>query len=71
MSFFFDNKESNKEENSSMVFMQLFCSTLMTAVMIKNICSKHKSCYRRFKEINPKEQHTVNFFTKLAKREIT
>jgi len=60
----------DKKENSSMVFMQLFCSTLMTAVMIKNICSKHKSCNGRFKEIDPKEQHTVNFFTKLAKKAI-
>lgn len=51
-----------------MVFIQLFCSTLMTSVMIKNICSKHKSCNSRFHKIDEKQRYTVKFLSELSKK---
>lgn len=59
---------NTKEENSDLVFTQLFCSTLMTAVMIDNICRKHESCKNRFEKIDEKLKYTVQFLLKISKQ---
>ena len=59
---------TTKEENSDLVFIQLFCSTLMTAVMIENICKKHMSCKNRFDTIDKKLKYTVQFLSKISKQ---
>lgn len=62
---------TTKEENSDMVFIQLFCSTLMTAVMIDNICKKHERCRNRFEKMDKKLKYTVQFLFKISKQAIT
>lgn len=57
---------SNKT-NHEMVHLQLFCSTLMAAIMIRNIVSKHEAVANRFKAIEKKTQFKVNFFSKLGR----
>lgn len=58
---------NKKEENSDLIFMQLFCSTLMTSVMIDNICKKHVSCKNRFERMDKKLKYTVQFLIKVSK----
>ena len=62
---------TTKEENSDMVFMQLFCSTLMTSVMIDNICKKHEKCKNRFEKMDKKLKYTVQFLLKISKQAFT
>lgn len=62
---------TTKEENSDMVFIQLFCSTLMTAVMIDNICKKHERCQNRFEKMDKKLKYTVQSLFKISKQAIT
>ncbi|HRG18220.1 MAG TPA: hypothetical protein PLP39_03965 [Flavobacterium lutivivi] len=57
---------NNKVENSDMIFMQLFSSTIMTAVMIENICKKHESCKNRFENIDKKLKYTVKFLSQIC-----
>jgi hypothetical protein len=59
---------NTKEENSDLVFTQLFCSTLMTVVMIDNICRKHESCKNRFEKMDKKLKYTVQFLLKISKQ---
>ncbi len=59
---------NTKEENSDMVFIQLFCSTVMTAVMIDNICKKHERCKKRFEKMDKKLNYTVQFLLKISKQ---
>lgn len=61
---------NTKEENLNMVFIQLFCSTLMTAVMIDNICIKHERCKNRFEKMDKKLKYTVKFLFKISKQAI-
>lgn len=59
---------NTKQENSDLIFIQLFCSTLMTAVMIDNICKKHESCKNRFEKMSKKLKYTVQFLSKISKQ---